>query len=92
METKENNSGFADTFFTKLKEQSFTIILLVGILYYQNMTFNQELEEYKKIINDKEVIILKLTDDERQRLVERCQYLMEQRDKYVDQLIMESKK
>jgi len=90
METKPN--GFTDTFFTKLKEQSFTIILLVGILYYQNMTFNRELEEYKKIINDKETIILKLTDDERQRLIERTEYLMEQRDKYVEELINESKK
>jgi hypothetical protein len=90
METKPN--GFTDTFFTKLKEQSFTIILLVGILYYQNMTFNRELEEYKKMINDKETIILKLTDDERQRLIERTEYLMEQRDKYVEELINESKK
>lgn len=91
MENKENNNGFADTFFTKLKEQSFTIILLVGILYYQNMTFNRELEEYKKMINDKETIILKLTDEERQRLIQRCEYLMEQRDKYVDELIEKNK-
>ena len=87
MENKENNNGFADTFFTKLKEQSFTIILLVGILYYQNMTFNRELEEYKKMINDKETIILKLTDEERQRLIQRCEYLMEQRDNYVEKLM-----
>jgi len=87
METKPN--GFTDTFFTKLKEQSFTIILLVGILYYQNMSFNRELEEYKKMINDKETIILKLTDDERQRLMERAEYLTEQRDKYVEELINE---
>ena len=85
MENKTN--GFTDTFFTKLKEQSFTIILLVGILYYQNMTFNRELEEYKKIINDKEILILKLTDDERQRLIQRCEYLMEQRDNYVEKLM-----
>lgn len=90
MENKTN--GFTDTFFTKLKEQSFTIILLVGILYYQNTTFNRELEEYKKMINDKETIILKLTDDERQRLIQRCDYLMEQRDKYVEQLINEHNK
>jgi len=87
METKPN--GFTDTFFTKLKEQSFTIILLVGILYYQNMSFNRELEEYKKMIDNKESIILKLTDDERQRLMERAEYLTEQRDKYVEELINE---
>lgn len=75
------------TFFDKLKEQSFTIILLVGILYYQNMNFKNQLEEYKKMIEDKENLILKLTDDERARMVERNQYLMEQRDKYVEELI-----
>ena len=75
------------TFFDKLKEQSFTIILLVGILYYQNMNFKIQLEEYKKMIDEKETLILKLTDEERDRMIERNQYLMEQRDKYVEELI-----
>ena len=75
------------TFFEKLKEQSFTIILLVGILYYQNMNFKSQLEEYKKMIDEKENLILKLTDEERARMIERNQYLMEQRDKYVEELI-----
>lgn len=87
MENKENTGGITDTFFNKLKEQSFTIILLVGIMYYQNMTFNNQLVEYKKMIDDKETLILKLTDDERQRLIERTEYLLEQRDKYVEELI-----
>jgi len=45
------------------------------------------LEEYKKMIDEKETLILKLTDDERARMLERNQYLMEQRDKYVEELI-----
>jgi hypothetical protein len=82
---KEGSIG--ETFFEKLKEQSFTIILLVGILYYQNMNFKNQLEEYKKMITDKETLILKLTEDERARMIERNQYLTEQRDKYVEELI-----
>jgi hypothetical protein len=82
---KEGSIG--ETFFEKLKEQSFTIILLVGILYYQNMNFKNQLEEYKKMIQDKETLILKLTEDERARMIERNQYLTEQRDKYVEELI-----
>jgi hypothetical protein len=39
------------------------------------------------MITDKETLILKLTDDERARMIERNQYLMEQRDKYVEELI-----
>jgi hypothetical protein len=82
---KEGSIG--ETFFEKLKEQSFTIILLVGILYYQNMNFKSQLVEYKKMIDEKETLILKLTDDERARMLERNDHLMEQRDKYVEELI-----
>ena len=84
---EEKPNTLADTFFGKLKEQSFTIILLVGILWYQNNTYKSNLEEYKIMIEQKENLILKLTDDERTRLIERNQYLSEQRDKYVEELI-----
>ena len=84
----ENKGGsITDTFFNKLKEQSFTIILLVGILYYQNVNFKSQLEEYKKMIDEKETLILKLTEDERLRLIDRERYLSEQRDKFVEELI-----
>lgn len=78
-------------FLSKLKEQSFTIILLVGIMYYQNMVFTSQMNEYKQMIKEKEDLILKLTDGERQRLIERTEYLLEQRDKYVEQIINERK-
>ena len=82
----QSQSG-KDVFFTKLKEQSFTIILLVGILYYQNVNFSNQINEYKKMVDEKETLVLKLTDDERTRLLERTKYLQEQRDKYVEELI-----
>jgi len=85
------DNNVTDTFFTKLKEQSFTILLLVGILYYQNVNFNNQLNEYKKMIDEKEGIVLKLTNDERERLLDRTKYLQEQRDKYVEQLINNKK-
>ena len=80
------SSGFADTFLSKLKEQSFTIIILVGIMYYQNVVFTNQMNEYKKMINEKEQLILKLTDDERNRLIEREKYLISQRDGFIDEL------
>ena len=86
MKDHQNNS-VTNTFFTKLKEQSFTIILLVGILYYQNNNFNNQINEYKKMVDEKESLVLKLTEDERTRLLERTKYLQEQRDKYVEELI-----
>jgi len=86
MKDQQNNT-ITDTFFTKLKEQSFTILLLVGILYYQNTNFKAQIDEYKKMIDEKESLVLKLTEDERSRLLERTKYLQEQRDKYVEELI-----
>ena len=55
METK--TQSFTDTFFNKLKEQSFTIIILVGIMYYQNLLFNKQMDEYKEAIDKKEELI-----------------------------------
>lgn len=80
-----------ETFLEKLKEQSFTIILLVGIMYYQNLMFTRQLEEYKKMIEAKENLVLKLTDDERLRLIEREKYLVQQRDGFLQDLREEVK-
>jgi hypothetical protein len=89
MEQKSN--GFVDTFLNKLKEQTFTILILVGIMYYQNKLFSDQMAEYKKLIQEKESLLLKITEDERNRLIERTNYLLQQRDKYVDELINESR-
>jgi len=83
---EQNSSSFSDTFFSKLKEQSFTIILLVGIMYYQNTVFTQQMDEYKKMIDQKEILILKLTEEERLRLIEREKYLIQQRDGFIEDL------
>ena len=84
-------SNITDTFFSKLKEQSFTIILLVGILWYQNNSYKNNLEDYKTMIKEKEELLLKLTNEERARMIERNEYLMLQRDKYVEELRERSK-
>jgi hypothetical protein len=76
----------ADVFLNKLKEQSFTIVLLLGIMYYQNTIFTSQMNEYKQMIKEKEQLVLKLTDDERQRLIEREKYLINQRDEFIKDL------
>jgi 5,10-methylenetetrahydrofolate reductase len=78
--------NYAETFMNKLKEQSFTILILVGIMYYQNSLFTTQMNEYKQMIKAKEDLILKLTEEERQRLIERERYLMEQRDLFINDL------
>lgn len=82
----EQQPSFVGSFFSKLKEQSFTIILLVGIMYYQNTLFMSQLEEYKKVVDEKEKVILQMTNEERQRLLEREKYLVNQRDKFIEDL------
>ena len=79
-------SGFGDTFLSKLKEQSFTIIILVGIMWYQNNLFTTQMREYRQLIDEKEKLVLKLTEEERQRLIEREKYLMNQRDEFLEDL------
>lgn len=78
-----------DTFLNKLKEQSFTIIILVGIMYYQNSLFTSQMQEYKEMIKEKEGLILKLTEDERNRLLDREKYLMQQRDGFIEDVMRE---
>lgn len=80
--SKEPES-FTGTFLNKLKEQSFTIILLVGIMYYQNTLFMSQLQEYKKVVDEKEKTILQMTTEERERLLERERYLVNQRDQFI---------
>lgn len=88
MENETKISSYGDTFLSKLKEQSFTIIILVGIMYYQNTLFNEQINEYRQMIKEKEELVLKLTEDERTRLVEREKYLIEQRDEFINDLKM----
>lgn len=78
--------NYAETFMNKLKEESFTILILVGIMYYQNSLFTNQMNEYKQMIKSKEELILKLTEEERQRLIDREKYLTEQRDEFINDL------
>ena len=93
MEKEEGaKGGFTEVFLSKLKEQSFTIILMVGMLIYQNKIYNEQVDRYEKIVDEKQQYIDKLIEDQRQRSILREQYLLQQRDDYVDDLIGEKNK
>jgi len=79
-------STVATTFVDKLKDQSFTIILMIGGLYYQNQIFQQEITRYDTVVKEKQDYINKIVDAERQRMIEREKYLMQQRDQFIDML------
>ena len=84
---KATSTGFVDIFFNKLKEQSFTIILMVGILIYQNQLFETEIARYEKILDQKDDKIDQLTDMIIKKSTEREAYLNQQRDSYVQDLL-----
>ena len=76
----------ANTFLDKLKEQSFTIILMIVGLYYQNQMFQQQLDRYDANVKEKQEYIDKIVDAERERMIAREQYLMKQRDEFIEML------
>jgi hypothetical protein len=79
-------STISSTFLDKLKEQSFTIILMIGGLYYQNQMFQQQLERYDANVKEKQEYIDKIVDAERERMIAREQYLINQRDEFIAML------
>jgi len=79
-------SNVATTFVDKLKDQSFTIILMIGGLYYQNQIFQQQLDRYDSVVKEKQEYINTIVDAERERMIAREKYLMEQRDQFIDML------
>lgn len=84
-------SGFADTFLSKLKEQSFTIIVMVGIIWYQGRMMEERVTYWQKLYEEKEAYIEQTTKEDREDLLERVKYLQDQRDKYVEDAINELK-
>jgi exosome complex RNA-binding protein Rrp4 len=84
-------TGFADTFLSKLKEQSFTIILMVGIIWYQGKMMEERVAYWQKLYEERESYIQQTSKEDREDLLERIKYLQDQRDKYVEDAINELK-
>jgi exosome complex RNA-binding protein Rrp4 len=84
-------TGFIDTFLSKLKEQSFTILIMVGIIWYQGRMMEERVAYWQKLYEEKETYIEQTTKDNNQILLDRIKYLQDQRDKYVDDAINELK-
>jgi len=89
---EDAKKGFTDVFLDKLKEQSFTIVLMVGILIYQTLNKNAEIEKLEKQIDVKQEYIDKMVEDQRQKWQVREQYLLQQRDTYIEDLLKQNTK
>jgi hypothetical protein len=84
--------GFADVFLNKLKEQSFVIMLMLGVIYYQHRLMEERVAFWQTQYEEKEADIKQLVTEERRTLLDRIEYLQTQRDKYVEDAITELKK
>jgi hypothetical protein len=84
-------SGFVDTFLSKLKEQSFVIVLMIGIIYYQHILMEERVSYWEKQYEDKENTLKATIKEDRDSMLDRINYLQEQRDKYVEEALNELK-
>ena len=87
----EEAKGFVGTFLSKLKEQSFTIILMVGVIWYQGVMMEERVAYWQKLYEEKEAYIEQTTKDDKVILLDRIEYLQEQRDKYIEDLLIQKK-
>jgi exosome complex RNA-binding protein Rrp4 len=79
--------GVTSTFLSKLKEQSFTIILMVGVIWYQGVMMEERVAYWQKLYEEKEAYIEQNVKDDKALLLDRIEYLQNQRDKYVEDLL-----
>jgi hypothetical protein len=85
-ETKQP-STFLEVFLSKLKEQSFTIVLMLGIIYFQNKMFRERIDYHERTESKQELLIDKLNEEQKSQSLEREKYLTEQRDFYVEKAL-----
>lgn len=78
--------SFTSIFMERLKEQSFTILIMLGVLYYQHNLWMNERTELIKEIDQKEERIIALVEREHSDTKSRENALREKRDQFVEML------
>ena len=84
---KSDPSGFFDIFLSKVKEQSFLIILMLGVIYYQHRMMEERVGFWQKQFEEEDLYIKQIEKERRDDLMQRNEYLQNQRDKYVEEII-----
>ena len=94
MEEKKNSeglSGFTDVFISKLKEQSFTIVLMIGVIWYQGRMMEERVAYWQKLYEEQKAYIQQIDKEDKAIMLDRIKYLEGQRDKYAEDAINELK-
>ena len=82
-------TGYTDAFLSKLKEQSFVILLMLGVIYYQHRLMEERVAFWQAQYEKKDSEINSIVKEEKSDLMDRIVYLQEQRDKYVERSLEE---
>lgn len=90
-EKTPQTNGFIDTFLSKLKEQSFIIMLMLGVIYYQHDLMEERVSFWESQYEKKDQLIDKAAKEDKDVLLDRIEYLQNQRDKYVEESLNELK-
>ena len=80
-----------DTFFSKLKEQSFTIVLMIGVIWYQGRMMEERVAYWQKLYEEQKAYIEQTNKEDKSIMLDRIKYLEDQRDKYAEDAINELK-
>ena len=78
--------SFTTIFIERLKEQSFTILLMLAVVYYQHMLWQQDKDALTKEVDQKEERILQVVEREHARSIERERVLESQKEQFIELL------
>ena len=78
--------SFTAVFMERLKEQSFTILLMLAVVYYQHTLWQQDKAALEKEVDQKEERILQVVERERDKGIEREKILEAKLDQFVELL------
>ena len=79
-------NSFTEVFMARLKEQSFTILLMLAVVYYQHTLWQADKDALTKEVDQKEERILELVEREHSHTREREEALIKQRDMFIESL------
>ena len=90
-ENQTPTQGFIDVFVSKLKEQSFTIVIMLAVIWYQGVMMEERVTYWQKLYEDQKTYIQQTDKEDKQILLDRIKYLQDQQDKYTQDAIDELK-
>lgn len=77
-------TGIMEVFLSKLKEQSFVIILMLGVIYYQHEMMEERVDFWQQQYEKKDDELQASEKADRDALTERVRYLQEQQDRLAE--------